>query len=76
MCGEGEGDFQLALVVRNSPASAGRLKKREDALEESTYLSSIHGYSHGIGAWQATVNGVTKSQMRLSMHTHTWGSGR
>jgi len=26
------------------------------------------------GAWQATVQGVTKSQTRLSMHTHAgWG---
>ena len=30
------------------------------------------------GAWQATVHGVTKSQMQLSMHTllHCWWEGK
>ena len=28
------------------------------------------------GAWQATVHGVTKSQMQLSTHVHTKGNKR
>ena len=66
--------FQVALVVKNSPAKAG--DKRDTG---SISGSGRSGGGHGIpfqysclenamdrGAWWATVNGVTKSRARLS----------
>lgn len=46
----GEGDFQLALVVKNSPASAGDSKEGRCPGGEHGELYSIHGYSHGQGS--------------------------
>ena len=59
----------VALVVENPPANAGD----EDSLSPgegngNPLQYSCLGNSMDRGAWRATVHGVTKSEMQLSMH--------
>ena len=66
---------QVALVVRNLPAKAGDL--RESGLIPGSRRSPGGGHGNLLqhsclensmdrGAWQATVHGIAKSQIRLS----------
>ena len=81
-CTQSLGASQMALVVKNLPASAGDIEDpgsvpglarcpgggRGSPLQYSCLQNSM-----GRGAWQATVHRVTKSQTRLkqfSAHTH------
>ena len=68
------GAFQVVLVVKNPPANAGDM--RDGGSIPGSGRSPGEGHSnplqysflenpHGRGAWQPTVNGVTKSQTQL-----------
>ena len=70
----------MALVVENRPANAGDIRDvgsipglgrspkegNGNPLQYSCLENSMDR-----GAWWATAHGVTKSQARLSTHTHT-----
>ena len=63
--------FQVAPVVKNQPANAGDIRDRglsldrEDPLEEGIPPTGESCLVNPMdrGAWQATVHGVTKSQI-------------
>ena len=72
---------QVALVIKNSPANAGRHKRGKfdpevrkipwrRIQERKTLWQPIPvflpGESHDRGTWQATVHGVAKNQIQLS----------
>ena len=66
-------------MVKNPPANAGDVGDRGSISEvgrspgeenSSPLQYSRLGNPMDRGAWQATVHGITKSQTRLSMHTH------
>ena len=68
----------MALVVKNLPVSAGDMGDASSILgvgrspgvgNDSPPQYSCLENSMDRGAWQATVQGVTKSQTQLSMHT-------
>ena len=71
---------QMALVVKNPPASAGEVKRQlvrsldlEDPLEKDmTIHSSVLAWRIPMDrrAWWAGVQGVAKSQTWLSTHIH------
>ena len=70
---------QVALMVKNPPAIAGAAVDCGSISGSGRYPEEGNGYPHqyscmknsmGQGAWQATVHGVSKSQTRLSTHTH------
>ena len=72
--------FQVALVVKNLPASAGNA--RDVILIPTSGRSSGGGHGNPLqysclenpmdrGAWWATVHGVRKSQTPPSMHTQS-----
>ena len=73
------GATQVVLVIKNLPANAGDVRD----LGSSPGMGRSPGEGNGNplqysclenpmdrGAWRATVHGVTKSQTRLSVHTH------
>ena len=73
------GATQVVLVIKKLPANAGDVRDlgstpgmgrspgggSGNPLQYSCLENPMDG-----GAWWATVHGVTKSQTRLSMHTH------
>ena len=71
---------QVALVVKNLPASAGDAghvdlipelgRSPEEGNDNPLQYSSLENPMDR-GAWWATVYGVPKNQTQLSMHTHT-----
>ena len=69
--------FQVVVVVKNPPASAGDVRDQvqsldwEDPLEEgmATHFSSCLENPMDRGAWWAAVHRVPKSQARLKQFT-------
>ena len=77
---------QVMLVIKNPLANAGDIRDTGSIPGSGSFPGERQGNplqypclenSMDSGAWQATVDGVTKSQTRLStcIHTHTQDSG-
>ena len=75
------GASQVAVVVKNLPANVGDTRNTDSIPGLGRSRGIVNGnppqYSYlensmDRAAWQATVHGVTKSQIRLSTHTHIY----
>ena len=76
------GAFQVVLLVKNPPANAGDVRPRAPTPGSVRFPGEGNcnplqyyclGNSMDRRAWQATIHGVTSSQIQLSTHicTHT-----